>query len=271
MSASRPRIAVLGLGNIGIEIAHALATHEVDVVAVDLADARRDEWAARGFGAAVAGLDAVDPTSLDAVFVIVRLPEQAHAALASLPALDGEDSRPAFVITTLRSDDAAELPDHATPGWRAVECPVSGGAARARAGDLTVMVAGDVVDDDVALLERTIASRVFRFDRLGQPSVAKLLNNLLAGYHVAAFQAMCDLGGDVGLTPAVLRDLFSASSAQSWMVANLDVVLMDLLVKDVALAVEQFDWLPTVQPDPSAVLEAAWVELQRAASNRSTP
>ena len=53
-----------------------------------------------------------------AVFVIVRLPEQAHAALASLPALDGEDSRPAFVITTLRSDDAAELPDHAAPGWR---------------------------------------------------------------------------------------------------------------------------------------------------------
>jgi putative dehydrogenase len=261
----RARLAVVGLGNIGIEIAQAIAAAGPDagisLVAVDLDDGRRAEWAARGFGDAVASLvSAAADGAIDAIILCVRLAEHAVAAVEALPA--STDERPVFVVTTLRSADAIRLRDACPPGWRLVESPVSGGAARARAGDLVVMIAGDVRDGDVALLERTIASSVHRFEHLGQPAVAKLLNNALAAYNVAAYEALLAVGERAGLDVERLHAVFRESSGASWMTTHLSAVVMDLLVKDLDLAQREFGTLPTVAPDASDALHASWTALQ---------
>jgi putative dehydrogenase len=262
---TRIRLAVVGLGNIGIEIAHAVAAAGpaagIALVAVDLDEGRRTEWSARGFGDAVPSLaQAAADGALDAIVLCVRLAEHAVAALAALPA--GTDERPVFVVTTLRPADAIRLRDASPAGWRLVESPVSGGAARARAGDLVVMIAGDVRDGDVALLERTIASSVHRFEHLGQPAVAKLLNNALAAYNVAAYEALLAVGERAGLDARRLHAVFRESSGASWMTTHLSAVVMDLLVKDLDLARREFGTLPAVAPDASDALQADWTAMQ---------
>jgi putative dehydrogenase len=248
---TRIRLAVVGLGNIGIEIAHAVAAAGPDagiaLVAVDLDEGRRTEWSARGFGDAVPSLaQAAADGALDAIVLCVRLAEHAVAALAALPA--GTDERPVFVVTTLRPADAIRLRDASPAGWRLV--------------DLVVMIAGDVRDGDVALLERTIASSVHRFEHLGQPAVAKLLNNALAAYNVAAYEALLAVGERAGLDARRLHAVFRESSGASWMTTHLSAVVMDLLVKDLDLARREFGTLPAVAPDASDALQADWTAMQ---------
>jgi 3-hydroxyisobutyrate dehydrogenase-like beta-hydroxyacid dehydrogenase len=209
---TRIRLAVVGLGNIGIEIAHAVAAAGPDagiaLVAVDLDEGRRTEWSARGFGDAVPSLaQAAADGALDAIVLCVRLAEHAVAALV-------------------------------------------------------VMIAGDVRDGDVALLERTIASSVHRFEHLGQPAVAKLLNNALAAYNVAAYEALLAVGERAGLDARRLHAVFRESSGASWMTTHLSAVVMDLLVKDLDLARREFGTLPAVAPDASDALQADWTAMQ---------
>jgi 3-hydroxyisobutyrate dehydrogenase-like beta-hydroxyacid dehydrogenase len=103
-----------------------------------------------------------------------------------------------------------------------VDAPISGGPARARAGTLSIMAAGD--DSAFASVQPVLAAlgdRVFRVgSSVGQGAAMKLVNNLLAGVNLAAAAQAFALGARAGLDPRTMLEVVNASSGASWIGAD---------------------------------------------------
>jgi len=103
-----------------------------------------------------------------------------------------------------------------------IDAPVSGGAAKAATGEMTVMGAGR--PEDFAKVEgvlKAIAQKVYRLgDAPGAGSKVKMINQLLAGVHIAAAAEAMAMGIRAGADPAVLYDVISNSAGSSWMFQN---------------------------------------------------
>jgi 3-hydroxyisobutyrate dehydrogenase len=182
------QVAVVGLGAMGLPIAQRLA-ETLHVVVFDVAPDRVS--AAAGAGARVA------PTAADAgrdagvVLIAVRTLAQAREALFGQAG--AATALRAGTVVALTStvgvagarELAAELGEqHA----ELLDMPVSGGPARARRGDLLVMVGGS---DQAAAAARPVidalASTTARVGtRPGDGQAMKTVNQLLCGGHIAA-------------------------------------------------------------------------------------
>src|SRR5699024_1662831 len=112
------------------------------------------------------------------VFVAVRTTGQASAVLAELcQRLAPGGSLACHLITTLEIGFADGLEGYAATPLRMLEQPVSGGEQGALAGSLTMGSAGPLIQEDERLLA-DVAEHLVRFDDYGQPTRAKLLNNV---------------------------------------------------------------------------------------------
>jgi 3-hydroxyisobutyrate dehydrogenase len=242
-------IVVVGLGNIGIAIAARIAECGSPVLGVDLAEDRRAEWRAVTGADAAADLSDVPWPEVTHVHVVVRLTDQAEAVLQQLGRLPLAPVTGVLVNTTLALDYARGLGRYDDRPWRVVEAPVSGGAGGARAGALTVMLAGAVTDADRQYLLSTCARDVVEFDAFGQPTLAKLLNNVSAAYTALSYAEMMLLADEAGMEPSRLAEVLRTSSGGSWMGDHFVGLVDDLLGKDVALLRKELGALPAVTLD----------------------
>ncbi len=256
-------IVVVGLGNIGSRIAQRLVMRGLDVIGVDIDVRRRDTWRAMTQLDPTERLDEVDWERVSTVFVVVRFADEARDVLGHLSALHIGGRRVAYVVTTLDISVARTLGSFNVGSLRVVELPVSGGAAGAAAGTLTAMAAGPLDVDDERFLLDTVSKTLVRFDAYGEPTLAKLLNNVLAAYNAAAFSHVILLGEQEGLSPALLHRVILTSSGASWILGSFLDFPADLLTKDVELLRNDLGELPLVAlraagPDSlEAVLEKA--------------
>jgi 3-hydroxyisobutyrate dehydrogenase len=117
----------------------------------------------------------------------------------------------------------------AASGITLVDCPVSGGPKGARAGTLTVIVAGpgEARDRLRPWLER-IGKNVFEVgERPGQAQLMKLVNNLINAANMAtAFEALV-LGAKGGLDPEQMVSVINVSTGRNS--ATLDKVPRSVL------------------------------------------
>jgi 3-hydroxyisobutyrate dehydrogenase-like beta-hydroxyacid dehydrogenase len=242
-------IVVVGLGNIGIAIAARIAERANDVLGVDLSADRRAEWQRITGRTAVAGLSDVPWPDVTHVYVVVRLTNQAEGVLQQLLTLPLPPDIPVFLNTTLELDYARGLGRYADAPWRLIELPVSGGDSGARAGTLTVMAAGDLRDAEREYLLSTSAAAIVDFGSYGEPTLAKLLNNVAAAYTALAFAEMMLLADRTGMQPSRLAEVLRTSSGKSWMGDHFVSLVDDLLAKDVALLRQELGALPEVGLD----------------------
>jgi putative dehydrogenase len=242
-------IVVVGLGNIGIAIAARIADCGKDVLGVDLAADRRAEWRRITGRTAAASLADVPWPDVTHVYVVVRMTDQAESVLQELLTLPLPPGLPVFLDTTLELGYARGLGRYGEAPWRLIELPVSGGAAGARAGTLTVMAAGDVREEERAYLLSTSAAAIVEFSSYGEPTLAKLLNNVAAAYTALSFAEMMLLADRTGMPPARLAEVLRTSSGQSWMGDHFVTLVDDLLGKDVALLRQELGALPVVGLD----------------------
>jgi 3-hydroxyisobutyrate dehydrogenase-like beta-hydroxyacid dehydrogenase len=107
-------------------------------------------------------------------------------------------------------------------GLLMIDGPVSGGAARAAKGELSVMASGeDAAFRKAKPLLDAVAAKVYRLgDKPGQGSKVKMINQLLAGVHIAASAEAMALGIKAGVDPHVLYEVISNSAGSSWMFQN---------------------------------------------------
>jgi putative dehydrogenase len=103
-----------------------------------------------------------------------------------------------------------------------IDAPVSGGAAKAAAGQMTVMASGEPAAFEAAhTLLDAIAAKVYRLgDKPGIGSTVKMVNQHLAGVHIAAACEAMALGMRAGADPRALYEVICNSAGMSWMFQN---------------------------------------------------
>ena len=131
-----------------------------------------------------------------------------------------------------------------------IDAPISGGAAKAASGDMTMMTAGTpAAYASAEPLLNAMAAKVYRLgDTAGAGSKVKIINQLLAGVHIAAAAEAMALGLREGVDPAALYEVITHSAGNSWMFENrmahvlaadyTPLSAVDIFVKDLGLVLD---------------------------------
>ena len=214
-------VAVLGLGAMGLPMAMNLAerfpVRGFDVVAERRALAERAGVVPTGTAAeAVAGADVV--------LIAVRDRAQLEQLLFGETGIAPHMARGAVVLLTSTVGDAgvrAVAPRLAEAGLRFVDAPVSGGPARAGAGDLLVVVGADDAWAAAEAVLEVMASTLVRVgDAPGDGQAMKTVNQLLCGVHIAAAGEALALARALGLDAEVALKALMSGAASSFMLGD---------------------------------------------------
>ena len=216
-------VGVIGLGAMGLGVARSLLragfrTHACDV--------RKEVLAAfSAEGGVACATPAQLGTACEVVLTLVVNAQQTEDALFGERGAAAAMRAGSVVIasSTVAPEFAESLAARlAAKGIGMIDAPVSGGAAKAASGQMTVMAAGS--PEDFAKVEdvfKAIALKVYRLgDAPGAGSRVKMINQLLAGVHIAAAAEAMAMGIRSGADPAVLYEVISNSAGSSWMFQN---------------------------------------------------
>ena len=106
-------------------------------------------------------------------------------------------------------------------GVELLDAPVSGGPVRARSGELVVMAAGsDAAYERVAPLLHSLGASVVRCGEVGIGQATKLVNQLLAGIHIAAAAEALGYAQALGLDPRKVFEIVRGGAAASFMLED---------------------------------------------------
>ena len=222
MPENNPRVAVIGLGAMGLPLAtHLLTTFPV--TGFDPFEPRRELAAQRGIVTA-ATPGAACPEA-DIALLAVRDHAQAETALFGPDGVLSTLKRgsPVILTSTVGPDAARDLADQLEAvGYPLIDAPISGGPVRAGNGDLLIVVGAT----DAALaagrpiLEALSSTLTIVGPRPGDGQALKTINQLLAGVHIAAAAEAIALARGLGLDPAMVIDALSQGAAGSFMFAD---------------------------------------------------
>ncbi len=216
-------VAVIGLGSMGLGIAKSLLRKGFSVAGYDI-----DKGAA-GRLAAAGGQPAESPAAAargaSAVVTVVVNAAQTEAVLFG-PEGAAATMRPDGVIlssATMSPSDARRFGKRAGEmGLEYLDAPISGGSSRATSGELTVMASG--TEAAFARSEgvlAAIAQKVYRLgDEAGIGASFKIVNQLLAGVHIAAACEAITLAKRLDLDINTVYEVITASAGNSWMFEN---------------------------------------------------
>lgn len=216
-------IGFVGLGSMGLPMARQLLAKGLGVRGFDVAQAALDAFAAAG-GEPVAGPNAAaDGAGL--LILVVATAEQAEAALFGPDggaALLGEGGV-VMLHSTVPPPYTQGLGKRlAEMGLELLDAPISGGRIAAEAGTLTIMASGsEAAFAKAAPALDAMAKTVYRLGaEPGIGSTVKMINQHLAGVHIAAAAEAMALGTACGADPQTLFEVISNSAGNSWMFTN---------------------------------------------------
>ncbi len=221
-TTNKPAIALFGLGSMGYGMASSLLRAGLKTWGFDISEERESRFREEG-GADGSRTDAVGTADI-VVCVVVN-------AAQTEEILFGEDGvaeamRPGTVFMSC----ATVSPEFArTAAQRLAErdvlyldTPISGGAAKAATGELTIMGSGSpqAFDQAEPALD-AMAAKVFRLGpEAGAGSAMKVVNQLLAGVHIAAAAEAVTFGLSQGIEPSKTLSVISECAGTSWMFEN---------------------------------------------------
>lgn len=251
MSTSSEKVAVVGLGAMGMGIAQSALKGGLAVTGCDVSEAARDAFAKAGGGIAKTPSEAAENAAIFAIVVVNQAQTESvlfgdNGAADVLPkgavVLGHATVPPAYAI-----DVSARL---AAKGIHYLDAPISGGAAKAAQGKLSVMASGTA---DAFACARpfldAVAETVFELGHEAGPgSTMKMVNQLLAGVHIASAMEAMALAIRSGLDADTVYDVITKSAGNSWMFENrVPNVLnndyspksaVDIFVKDLGIVLE---------------------------------
>ena len=246
------KVGVIGLGSMGMGAALNLVRKGHEVTGCDLRAEARDELVQAGGHAVSRAADL--PDGLQALVVLVVNAAQTEAVLFGPEGCLSRLAPGAVVLcsTTLAPEAARSLGARLAERQVAMlDAPVSGGATAAREGRMTVMASGPAAAFDAAqpVLD-AIAGKVWRLGEAhGAGSTVKMVNQLLAGVHIAAAAEAMALGIRAGADPQTLFDVITTSAGNSWMFQNRVPHILDgddaprsavnIFVKDLGIVLDQ--------------------------------
>lgn len=216
--STQPRIAFIGLGNMGGPMAANLHKAGFAVCAFDLSASALDSARQQGLDTAASAQAA----AAGAQVVISMLPASRHVESLYL----GEQGILAQLAPgTLLIDCSTIAPASAQKVAAAaqarqlamIDAPVSGGVAGASAATLTFIVGGEAAALERARpLLQAMGKNIFHMGGAGAGQVAKLCNNMALGVIMGATAEALALGAAHGLEPKTLSQMMAVSTGRSW-------------------------------------------------------
>jgi L-threonate 2-dehydrogenase len=216
-------VVVVGLGSMGMGAALSLLRKGFVVRGCDLSPAARDAFAAAGGTAS--GSPAEAAQGAGAAITMVVNAAQTRDVLFGAGGVADALAPGAVVISsaTMSPTEARALAEEAEArGLLFLDAPVSGGSIKARAGEITVMASGspDAFAAARPVLD-AVAAKVYELgDEAGLGSAYKIVNQLLAGVHIAAAGEAMVLAARLGLDLPKVYEVITASAGNSWMFGN---------------------------------------------------
>jgi len=217
-------ICVIGLGSMGMGAAKSclragLNTWGVDLNPVALANLR--EAGARDAQSSASAF----ADQLDAVLLLVVNAQQVNAILFGKEGLAAK-LRPGtgvMVSSTLSAQDAQQIEQQlAEHQLLMLDAPVSGGAAKAASGEMTVMASGsEAAFTQLQPVLDAVAAKVYRVgNEIGLGSTVKIIHQLLAGVHIAVGAEAMALAARAGIPLETLYEVVTNAAGNSWMFEN---------------------------------------------------
>jgi len=245
------KIGVIGLGAMGRGMATSLRRAGYQVHVCDVRLALAEEFAAEG------GVACSSPADLasrcDVVVSVVVNAAQTDSVLF------GEGG----AASALRPGSVFVMCSTVEPNWSIamearlaalgilyLDAPISGGAAKASSGQMTMMTAGSAeAYAKVGTALDAMAAKVYKLgNKAGAGSKVKIINQLLAGVHIAAAAEAMALGLREGVDPDALYEVITNSAGNSWMFENRmahvlaadypPLSAVDIFVKDLGLVLD---------------------------------
>lgn len=246
---NKERIGFIGLGNMGGRMTRRLVDAGIAVLGYDAAPQR-----VAAAGAKVAG--SIEEVLKFADVVMMSLPDSKVVETV----VEGEGGVLAHCragqivvdLSTAAASSTIRLAERfAQEGVQYVDAGISGGAAAAEKGTLTLMVGGD--EHAVASIEwafAPISAKVAYMGASGAGHTTKLLNNFLNAVSLAASAEVMVAGKKAGLDLRLLLDVLNSSSGVNFATLNRFPKIVEgdyleggltgkLMTKDVVLYVDR--------------------------------
>ncbi|WIM84675.1 NAD(P)-dependent oxidoreductase [Gallibacterium anatis] len=242
-------VAVVGLGAMGMGAALSCVKAGLDTYGVDLDDKLLEKLKdADAKGVAKNAGEFAD--KLNAVVLLVVNAKQVNQVLFGDNGLAAQlkPGTALMVSSTISAQDAKEISQKLTKlGLLMLDAPVSGGAAKAVIGEMTVMAAGS--KESFAALQPVLdatASKVYNIgEEIGLGATVKIIHQLLAGVHIAAGAEAMALAAKAGIPLDLMYDVVTHAAGNSWMFENRmkhvvegdysPLSMVDIFVKDLGL------------------------------------
>jgi putative dehydrogenase len=220
---TKPSACIIGLGSMGLGMAQSLLRKGLNVTGSDInpeALTRLNEAGGKGFASA-------DNAAADADIVVTVV---VNAAQTDMVLFGNRGAAPAMrkggvIISsaTMSPEDARRLAAKASElDILYLDAPMSGGAAKAAAGQLTMMASGS--PDAFARARPALDAMAGTVYELGNESGIgasfKMVNQLLAGVHIAAACEAMTFAAKLGLDLPTVYKVITASAGNSWMFEN---------------------------------------------------
>jgi L-threonate 2-dehydrogenase len=255
MNASSIRVGLVGLGAMGSGMADSLRKAGYDLHVYDVRHDVAQAFASLG-GHACHSLQELGQTC-DVVVSVVVNASQTESVLFG----NGADHQ--GCAASLKKGSVFVMCSTVDPNWsiamesrlekmglRYIDAPISGGAAKAASGQMTMMTAAKAEAYAIAEpLLNAMAAKVYKLgDKAGAGSQVKIINQLLAGVHIAAAAEAMALGLREGVNADALYEVITNSAGNSWMFENrmahvlagdyTPLSAVDIFVKDLGLVLD---------------------------------
>jgi len=215
-------VGVFGLGSMGGGMARSLLAAGLDTVGFDVVPASVERFVAEG--GRTGTVAEIAPDLAVAVIVVVNAAQTEEILFGKAPLADLlREGAVVIGCATVPPEVARNIEARLRErGLLYLDAPISGGAAKAAEGALTVMASGDPTAFEAAAgVLDAMAAKVFRLgDTAGPGSAMKVVNQMLAGVHIAAAAEAMTFGMTQGVSPDEILKVISQCAGTSWMFEN---------------------------------------------------
>ncbi|KAM7479632.1 hypothetical protein LguiA_027845 [Lonicera macranthoides] len=249
-SKSVKQIGFIGLGAMGFGMATHLLRSDFTVHGYDVYKPTLSRFA--NAGGLIGSSPAEVSKDVEVLVVMVTNEAQAESVLyGDLGAVSALPSGASIILSSTVSPAFVSQLDrrlqNEKKNLKLVDAPVSGGVKRASEGTLTIMASGtdEAVEHAGSVLSALSEKLYIIKGGCGAGSGVKMVNQLLAGVHIASAAEAMAFGARLGLNTRFLFDAITNSRGTSWMLENrvphmvdndyTPLSALDIFVKDLGI------------------------------------
>src|ERR1700744_1259032 len=220
---AKPKIAVIGLGSMGFGMATSLRRASFEVTGCDVAADSVARFVKDGGKGAKTPAHAAKVAGI-VVSVVVNAAQTETILFGKDGVAETLPKDAVFISAATMDPDIARrlAKELEATGHHNLDAQISGGAPRAAQGELTILASGSAAAFTKArpALDAMAAKLYELGDAPGQGAAFKMINQLLAGVHIAAASEAITFAAKQGLDIRKVYEGITASAGNSWMFEN---------------------------------------------------